>query len=208
MSITIGNVKIHLKVILYSLKNSIRHRQNTTKVGKGKYYIIRWNDEMHCGWTVWERVVLYGCIYAEDNHMIPVVDMQYCHNIYQEESEYDKVNAWDKYYLQPGGVVLDTALSSGSYILADPTQEWFNYVRMRRDKVLQNEYLREKYKQYIRYNPTTEQKLKTNFERLLTENEVSDGSKLLGLCVRGTDYKKYHHMVQPEIISMLDEVGG
>lgn len=201
--------KLHpLRVGYNRLRMEPLHKKNITSVGKRKYYIIRFDDEMRCGWTVWERVVLYGCIYAEDHHMIPVVDMQYCHNIYQEEEEYDKVNAWEKYYLQPGGVDLEAALSSKSYVLADPSQEWFNYIRMRRRKLENNEYLREKYKQYIRYNNETTDRLAHNFNTLLEENDVMDGSRLLGLCVRGTDYKKYHHMVQPEIKSMLNEVGG
>lgn len=78
-----------------------------TKKGKPIYFIIGFDDPQKSGWTVWERVVLYNCIYAKDHGMIPVVDMKNYRSIYQREKDYGKVNVWDQFYLQPGGYHLN-----------------------------------------------------------------------------------------------------
>ncbi len=81
-----------------------RHLEREKRIGH-KYYIIGYDDPQNCGWTVWERVVLYNSMYAVEHRMVPVVDMQNYRNIYLEEGEIGRVNAWEKYYLQPGGGV-------------------------------------------------------------------------------------------------------
>ncbi len=92
------------KIIFSHRKNEIR---KITDKKYPIYYIIRFDDPQFCGWTVWERVVLYGSIYAEDHGMVPVVDMRNCKSIYQKKEDQGKVNIWDKYYLQPGGYFLN-----------------------------------------------------------------------------------------------------
>lgn len=67
---------------------------------------------MHCGWTVWERIVSFNCIYAQEHNMVPVVDMQTNYNIYLDKKAVGKINAWDRYYEQPCFINLETALSS------------------------------------------------------------------------------------------------
>ena len=168
------------------------------------YFIIGYEDLQRCGWTVWERVVLYNCIYAVDHHMIPVVDMRDHKSIYQEEEDFGKVNAWGTFYEQPGGVSLEEALASDNYVLADISQRWFDYVRIRKPQKIQNEnYLRENYTKYIRLKPSV---AKICEQRLA--NMIPDGNpscKLLGICMRGTDYKLFHHMKQPEVEDVMNE---
>lgn len=186
--------------------NDTHKRQTEIHISDRKkpiYYIIRYEDGMSCGWTVWERVVLYGAIYAKDHNMIPVIDMQSTKNIYLEDDEVGMVNAWEKYYEQPGGISFREALESRNYILADPTQEWFEYIRMRRPYRFTAQYLREQYTKYIHLNKNTELRCEKNFQKICPD--ASNNPRMLGICMRGSDYKLYHHPLQPDSENILEE---
>ena len=66
--------KSFVKDMCFIIKVNIQ--KSEIRKGNGKYFIIRYDSSMQAGWTVWERVVLYGCIYASDHKMVPVVDMK------------------------------------------------------------------------------------------------------------------------------------
>lgn len=165
------------------------------------YYIIGYEDTQRCGWSVWERVVLYNCIYAEDHNMIPVVDMKNNKSIYQIANE----NVWEQYYALTGDVSLEEALSSNNYVIGDISQSWFIYLRRRHPKKITNEdYLREKYSKYINLNENTENYCNEQYNRLFEDKKT-----ILGVVLRGTDYKQFGHMKQPsieEITSMAKEI--
>ena len=178
------------------------HLQREVRKG-GRYYIIGYNDSQSCGWTVWERVVLYGSMYASDYGMIPVVDMQSRKNIYLEEDEVGRVNAWEKYYFQPGGVLLKDAIESDDYVLADSSQEWFCYIRERHPgKYSDNEFLRAQFNKYVRLKQSIIDELDIRMKSVLPKEPVQN-PRLLAICLRGTDYKTFHHMKQPEIEEVL-----
>lgn len=168
------------------------------------YYIIRYDDGMSCGWTVWERVALYGSIYAEDHHMIPVVDMQNKKNIYLEDHEVGCVNAWEKYYYQPGDVSLEEALLSNNYVLADSSQEWFEYIRIRKPYRFTTNYLRKQYSKYIRLNTDTLIKCEQNFKSICPDENID--ARIMGICLRGSDYLLYNHPIQPSSRNVISEV--
>ena len=151
---------------------------------------------MHCGWTVWERVVLYNSIYAADNGMLPVVDMKYYPSIYQEEHE----NVWEVFYEQPCGVSLEDAYCSNDYLLSDMSEEWFGFIRKR--YFFSKEYLRKNYSRFIRVNDKTKKILKDKFFDI-TRLNYNDGLRMIGICMRGTDYRIYNHPVQPEIENII-----
>lgn len=182
----------------------MRKRHLEREVRRGiTYYIIRYEDPQSCGWTVWERVVFYSCMYATDHGMIPVVDMQNYKNIYLDENELGRINAWEKFYLQPGGVTLKDALDSKDYIIADPSQEWFCYLRERHpQKYANNEFLRKEFNKYIRIKPSVEYQLKSRLIDMLPNH--LETSRMLAICIRGTDYKLFHHMVQPKIAEVIE----
>lgn len=192
--------KSFVKDMCFIIKVNIQ--KSEIRKGNGKYFIIRYDSSMQAGWTVWERVVLYGCIYASDHKMVPVVDMKNFSSIYQEDSDFGKVNIWDKYYLQPAGVSLEKAIESGNYVLSDTSQDWFNYVRMRRTKCRDTEYLRKCYQKFIRNNKQTLQIVRNNYNLMLQNAGFPKKARLLGICMRGTDYREFHHMKQPEISSL------
>lgn len=191
----------------YFLKYAGQHQKRVEKHisgGRRIYYIIRYQDTMNCGWTVWERVVLYNCIYAQDHKMIPVVDMKNYPSIYQNEEDFQKINIWDLYYEQPGGVSVEEAYQSGNYILCDDSDEWFRYIRVR--KYFDTEYLRKAYQRYIRLNRKTRIELQRRYETLLPSGEKS---RMVCICLRGTDYVRFHHPRQPgteEIVTEAREI--
>ena len=192
---------LNFEAFRYRISIERKHYKLQESKGRGrkKYYIIRHRDTGYCGWTVWERIVLYNCIYAIDHHMIPVVDMKNYKSIYQEKEQLGKTNIWDIYYKQPAKHTLEEAYNSGNYVLSDPSQEWFNYIRMRRKKCFSNEYLRKCFHSYVRWNSNTVRILEEKYKSILPKEETGKKLRLFGLCVRGTDYKKFHHPKQPSI---------
>lgn len=127
--------------------------------------------------------------------MIPVVDMQTNKNIYLEDDEVGTVNAWEKYYEQPCGVSLRKALSSSNYVLGDPSQEWFVYVRIRKKKCKNVDFLRECYSKYINLKSNIQTICEDNYRKIVDNKDA----KLVGICLRGTDYLLFHHPQQPQI---------
>lgn len=177
---------------------TLQEKKITNRFQK-KYYIIRYHDTDYCGWTVWERIVLYNCIYAIDHHMIPVVDMKNYKSIYQEKDEFKIVNVWETYYEQPTKHTLEEAYKSKNYVLCDTSKEWFTYIRIRRKKRFTNEYLRKCFHLYIQWKPDIVKILKQNYWSIFPKDEYGKKIRLFGLCVRGTDYKRFHHPKQPSI---------
>lgn len=196
-----------LRDILSVIKTRLKHpkyyiREVLYKTGlkkSHKYFIIHYGDSQSCGWTVWERVVLYNSIYAIDNGMIPIIDMQTRWNIYLEENEVGKVNSWEKFYRQPMDITLAECIKSNDFEEGSYSQEWFNYVRSRKLRIKDNEYLRACYQKYVRYNEETEDKLNKLYSALLVSNGLLPDARLIGVCMRGSDYKQFHHMKQPPV---------
>lgn len=200
MMMSILNRSANFRALNYRRKIQPVHRQNevrkVTDKKKPIYYVISYDDPQSSGWTVWERVVLYGSIYAEDHGMIPVVDMKDHRNTYQEEDDYQKLNVWDEYFLQPGGVSLETAIASENYILADTSAEWFNYVRMRTSKRFTIDFLRDKYDKYIKLRPEIKDYCEKEFENIFIDKDKKN-RRMIGVVLRGTDYVAFHHSTQP-----------
>lgn len=203
------------KIMKKHKSNERRVSDNSCKVIKNNrfFYVIRYDDPMHSGWTVWERVIIYNIIYALDKGWIPVVDMKNCRSIYQEESEFQEENAWEKFYEQPCGYSVEDAYKSGNYILSDPSVEWFRYIRVRKPNRIDNEYLREIFNKYIRLNEKTKKKIGEVYRNIFPQNAYLkcndnkidlDQVRLLGLVMRGTDYKTFHHPQQPKVEDIIN----
>lgn len=153
-------------------------------------------------------MALYGSIYAEDQGMIPVMDMQNFKSIYQKQEEFGRVNVWDKYYLQPeGGISLEQALESKNYVLADTSYEWSRYIRMRKPRNITTEYLREKYSQYIRLKPNIIERCENTLASIIPD--YNENTRILSLTLRGTDYLVHAHHVQPDptrVVKLAKEI--
>jgi len=175
-------------------RNHLRQTHRSQPFGKRKYYIIRYDNEFSPGWAVWQQVVLYQSIYAERHGMIPVVDMKNYPNMYQEDGDLGSVNTWDTYFEQPGGVSLEEAYASGDYVISDGTMDWFSYVRIDVHGVLTPEYVWSRCHRYVRLNDETGRLLEKGYRSLFPDDEEH---RLVGMVIRGTDYKTFHHPRQP-----------
>lgn len=193
---------------LYGVKLYRTHKsKESSHVDKSKgqpYYIIRYNTKMNAGWTMWERAILFSCIYATEKGMLPVVDMCNSRNMYQEEDEFGKVNSWENMYEQPCGVSYDEAILSNNYILSDPSEEWIQYLRMRNPRKYNTEYLRAAFAKFIRLNMKSKEELEQRYEKIMLQSGAAVGAKMVGMVLRGTDYKLYHHPVQPSPKELAD----
>ena len=136
--------------------------------------------------------------YAEKKGYTPVVDMKHYPNIYLYDDEVGKVNSWEYYFEQPGGLSLEKALSCRKYIISkDSMHHYFRaqgYIDFyNRDGEL--DYWRGICRKYIRFS-------KPVLDVIEHESQKFAGKRVLGVSVRGTDYtsrKPAHHPVQPTI---------
>ena len=64
--------------------------------------------------------------------------------------------------------------------------------------------LRREYRKYIRLTAHTIKVLECNYNEMFPEGENSEGKRLIGIVLRGTDYKLYHHPKQPDVKVVAD----
>ncbi|MBQ7153963.1 MAG: hypothetical protein IJR85_00185 [Synergistaceae bacterium] len=158
-------------------------------------YIIR-REAGNVGLFSYFITILGGIAYAEQNGYIPVVDMKHYPNAYLYESEYGLVNSWEYFFEQPDGLSLEEALSCRKYILGKDTALFLRPAQTAKFFLNQDgklDYWRKICRKYIRFTPPVLEHL----QRLLRKTQ---GKKILGVLVRGTDYtslKPKHHPVQP-----------
>lgn len=188
----------YLKCLIQGHKT--KEIRNITDKSKPIYYIIGYEDIHSSGWTIWERVALYGAIYAEDKGYIPVMDMKSNKNIYQE---YEGDNSWERYYYQLQGVSVEEALDSNNYIIGDISYEWFCYLRTRKSKTINIDYLRKKYKRYIRLRPEIVDYCNKEAHQIIPN---IDAHRMMGVALRGTDYTTFNHPQQPSFESYIKHV--
>ena len=133
-------------------------------------------------------IVARNVRYARENGYIPVVDMTHA-NQYLYEDEIGRVNAWQKFFLQPAGYSLDDAMKSENlYSSALRRQEKLN------DETNVFDFLKPT-PQLLKFYSVMEEQL--------------SGKKLLGVLFRGTDYvnlKPYGHFIQPTLEQMIMKV--
>ena len=168
---------------------------HSTKTFSRTPYIIR-READSVGLFSYFITILGGIAYADRKGLIPVVDMKNYPNAYLYPSELGRVNAWEYYFEQPGGLALDNALSCRRYILgkdaacfAWPPQSAEFFCGL--DGKL--EYWRALCRKYIRFTPAV-------LERLGHLRQKADGRRVLGVLVRGTDYaalKPKGHPIPP-----------
>lgn len=131
--------------------------------------------------------------YAVDKGYIPVVDMQSFYNTYLTHDQVGKINAWEYYFEQPCGYLLDDIRRSKHIILSSinaPQEAPLTGVE-KNPETLQA--WRAFAQQYLRFSPKVNQ-------RVLEQKKIFEGHKVLGVLCRGTDYigqRPKGHPVQP-----------
>ena len=61
--------------------------------------------------------MLGAIAYADNNNLIPVIDMKNHKNSYLYDNELGRINSWEYYFEQPCGIGVDEALSNRKYII-------------------------------------------------------------------------------------------
>lgn len=128
-------------------------------------------------------------VYAEKKNYIPVIDMKNYKNQYLENDEYGKINAYNKFFLQPGGFELEDINEAKNVHISYIQNFWLSKKDM--DKIKIPKMKNNLYKKYC------------TFIKKFTNKNV------LGVLFRGTDYvnlKPYGHYIQPDIDSMIKKV--
>ena len=194
-----------LKRKIYQSYHKMHEKEN------GKYYIIyRKAGFVGIGSHIISNLSHFK--YAEDNGLIPVVDMEYFHNIYLESSEFCRKNAWDYYFEQPviGNMSLHDVYSSGDFRMSsgDPLEVCPNDSM----EFLEDEEARMYWHNlYLRYMPVKDEvvRLVEDFSKAHFEPFVESGEKIAGVLLRGTDYlalRPNGHPVQPTIEQAITKI--
>lgn len=157
---------------------------------KKKYYIIcrpahlTGIGEVACG-------IAAHTIFARDNGMIPIVDMQHYRNQYFKDGMEYKENSWEYFFEQPAGVSINEiddgeCKISGIGIYPEnknriavwdlPTKGFYSV-----DPEIKR--LREQYREIIHLNKETLEYVQNKYNEIIKEDK-----NILGVLVRGTDY--------------------
>lgn len=154
---------------------------------KNKFLIIRIN-RYFMGLGSIARVVARGMIYAKEKGYIVVVDMKTLETQYHEDGEYGKINAYNKFFEQPGGYDIDD-IKDDEYREIVYSLNWYS-------KKEENQMILPKMKMELYY-------------KYCEFKEKFNNKNVLGVLFRGTDYanlKPYGHSIQPDLNTMIQMV--
>ena len=139
--------------------------------------------------------------YALENGFIPVIDMQNLPNVYLEDKEIKRVNAWEYYFRQPCGYSLKDIKNSKNVILSSGgAPKEYPSMDMYKNGDLDLWY--ELYQRYIIPLPDIATDIAEGAKKLKDEY-----GKVLGVNIRGTDYTELRptgHPIQPTIDEAID----
>ncbi len=169
------------------------------------FYVIR-RREIRAGLFSYFLQNVNDIKYALDRGWIPVVDLQNSLNMYLNEDQIGRVNAWEYFFEQPCGYSLKDIKKSKNIVLGSGyLKECFPYKDISYLTDLEgpiSEY-REIVKKYCR--PSSEAQC------MIDEvcNRLGIDDKTIGVLCRGTDYttiKPRGHHIQPAPEDMFDEL--
>lgn len=180
-------------------------KENPDKV----FYVIRRYD-WYCGLFSIFCTHLQRIDDALKSGYIPVIDMQNDFNIYLDEQNIGKENAWEYYFMQPMGYSLRDISHSRNVIIGSgkiPNMFPFLEADFLCGKTIKGhniQYWRELASKYMKLNDTAQRRIDEEYQRLF-----HDCDKVLGVLCRGTDYiggRPKYHAVQPAIEQILKKV--
>ena len=189
--------------------NAFRWREKMTHPGKEfsdeTFYVIR-RHANRAGLFSFVMTNLGSIDIALQKGYIPVIDMQNSPNPMLEADEVGKVNAWEKFFAQPGGKSLAEISGAANVILSgiDAPSAYPDYEMLQDTEQL--EHWRHLYHVYIHLLPEIELAAREYMET------VFKGMRVLGVLCRGTDYVQVRpkgHPIQPdtqEVIRRCREV--
>ena len=160
--------------------------------------------------------------FAQRMNYIPVIDMQNVENLYLEDDLLGRVNAYEYFYKQPGGLSVEEGYCAEQLYIVNRLDCPYDFTRRQkkcyRDVMKINDWVygenREKYfdrikavyDRYFVMNDELAAFVDARYRELIAPNE-----RTIGLLCRGTDYfakRPYKHQIQPtaeQIIQKTDE---
>lgn len=184
-----------------------RHNPQATKHFDRIPYVIRIKYDF-IGLFAYLSNALGGIAYADKKGYIPVVDMKNYMNAYLNDDELGRVNAWEYYFAQPGGISIDDALSCDDYILGRDCKLHIAPLQSAEfcyNKYGELDYWRKICRKYVKFSQPV-------LDRVNAMREKYQGKRILGVSIRGTDYvslKPHGHPIQPTpemVIAKVHEV--
>lgn len=201
--ILLGIVRLPIFRILFSYYCRFQEREKKTSMGNENpdkvFYVIGQKERSGGLWWIVNKVIMH-LAYADDNGWIPVVDYKSFWTQYHMEGELNKVNVWDKFFLQPGAYSLEDISRSRNIIISDkkpaPSEKYFMGNTDFYDNPERLEYFQGVFKKYIKFNSSTEKYLSNKRNTI-----IPNSARVLGVLCRGTDYllkKPKNHPIQPD----------
>lgn len=146
--------------------------------------------------------VLGGIQYCIEHDLIPVVDMQTKINIFQTKSERKKLNTWELFFEQPAGISYNEIKNQkNKVIIENPSGPSIASYMDENPKA-------HKYWKYIAQNYIL---FNSEMKNIISKyaSDIFDGSKVLGVMLRGTDYTRktaMSHAIQPDVKTVISEI--
>ncbi len=164
-----------------------------------RYYIIYRHDDT-AGLGSYFITNLGQIKYARTHNMVPIVDMQYFENVYQDPKDYCKVNTWEYFFDQSDDVTsLEDAYKSKNYLFCVNGVSYPKVcIETLRDEIEIRAW-HEVYEKNIRIRAA----IKASSDLFVKEHfsQIQNmGGKIAGVMLRGTDYfslKPIGHPIQP-----------
>ncbi|MCI8852330.1 MAG: hypothetical protein HFI32_02345 [Lachnospiraceae bacterium] len=179
------------------------HRKGTLHENK-KIVMIHW-DNPGAGLFAYYTQMLGLLAYVGSKGYVPVVDMENYPNPYLLKDEVGKVNAWEFFWEQPGGIRLEEACHAARLFTNNGRgATYFPSLNIHAlESRKETAYWRRAAKQYIRLKKDVWEACEERYRELIAAED-----KVLGVLCRGTDYiyqKPSGHPVQPEIERVLEK---
>lgn len=173
-----------------------------SKVESPVFYRISRSD--YVGLFSYVEIVMRQIDYAVQRGYIPVVDMRGIPNPYLEDGKERTQNWWDLYFEQPMGYSIEDAERSGRVERAKEENRskvpyGGNAFTFKQSRWHWSTF----YREFFKPNETVRRYFEAEYEALMQ----SDGSRVLGVLVRGTDYKTAAgHPIMPSIDEVIAAV--
>lgn len=169
-----------------------------------KIAILHW-DNPGAGLFAYYTQMLGLLAYAGAHDYVPVVDMKNYPNPYLMKEEIGKMNAWEFFWDQPGGISLEEAIQSAHLFSNNGKGASYfpslNIYALKDKKEIR--YWRNAAKKYICLKKDVWQECEERYREL-----IGEGEKVLGVLCRGTDYinqKPSGHPVQPVVETVIEK---
>ncbi|WP_026504990.1 hypothetical protein [Butyrivibrio sp. NC3005] len=185
--------------------NDFRWREHMTHPGKEDkdkvYYVIRRHD-INAGLFSFACTNLASIRVCEQKGYIPVIDMQNSPNSMLTSDEYGKVNAWDQFFMQPEGVMLQDLSKKKNVILGEihPPKLYPDYGMLESKEEL--DMWLSLSRKYLKLLPSHKEAAIEYKEKTFGDNKV------LAIVARGTDYiklKPHNHPIQPQQEDLINK---